>query len=54
MHARNAFRDLVRSDDLAVNAALLANLTVTPAECVKLGEALDGGFAAFGVAQREE
>jgi hypothetical protein len=53
IHARNTFRDLVRSDDLAVNAALLANLTGTLAECVKFAEALHGDFAAFNEAQRD-
>ena len=38
MHACNTFRE--RSDDLAVNAQLLENLTGTLAECVKFAQAL--------------
>jgi hypothetical protein len=46
-HARNHFRDLVRSDDLAENEAMVANVGGTLGECVKCAEALRGGFAAF-------
>ena len=52
-HARNQFRDMVRSDDLAANAEMLANVTGTLAECVKFAEALHGDFAAFDEAQRD-
>ena len=53
-HARNTFRALVRSDDLAVNAELLENLTGTLAECAKFAQAPHGDFAVFDEAQRAE
>lgn len=52
-HARNHFRDLVRSDDLAANEAMVANITGTLGECVKCAGALHGDFAAFDAQLRK-
>ena len=46
-HARNAFRDMVASDDLELNNRRLGEICVILGEAVKFAEALHRDFAAF-------
>ena len=53
LHVRNQFRELVGSDDPAVNAELVSNIRIVLAECVRIGKTLHGNFAAFDEAHRD-
>ena len=52
-HLRNQFRDLERSDDLAVNDEIVSNIIVVLAGCVRISQTLHGDFAAFEKHLRE-
>ena len=53
-HARNEFREMVRSDDIAVNEQMLPGIVGMLGKCVELAAALHGDFAAFAEAHHVE
>lgn len=46
-HVRNAYRDLVASDDLSANDAAVAEITAMFGPIVEIAQALQGTFIAF-------
>jgi hypothetical protein len=53
MHARNAFREIVSSDDQAVNAARVGEIRSLLEPIARIAEALHSTFADFDASLRE-
>ena len=51
-HARNAYREMVASDDLEVNARLVGEIRLMLSEGMKAMAGLHETFAAFGAEHR--